>query len=238
MIADTSDPLRPRLVGAYEFPSDSVERTISAVASSGTWVYVVLGTDGLAVLDTADPTSVVQEAWMEIPGVRDVLVSDGDLIIRAADYVAMLDLTDPLSPELLGRLDVPESGVRAMAAEDRRVYLGATAADPVVRVMDFVEPTEPSELGTYEATWTGHDMAVAEGTVVVSGRYAVRVLDARDPRAIRETHAITTRGHGNGVRIRWGDAIIADGWGGLVTLAGVVPRPELPPRAWLPAIRR
>jgi hypothetical protein len=72
--------------------------------------------------------------------------------------------------------------------------------------------------------------------MLLAGDDALQVIDVSDPGAMRETHFLATRGSGHAVAIRWSDALVADGNAGFVTFTGVIPRPDLAARAWLPCL--
>lgn len=198
-ILDVSDPAQPVQVGSY-----ATAQAVIGVAATDMYAYVNMRAvwdgksfvgQGMYVLDISDPVRPRQVGYLDPqPGLykeKDIygLAAAGNYVYIAGHHpgLRVVDVTDPATPVEVGAMDAPGlvynvavTGHYALLAEEQLIYRGEPLAPGGLRVADISDPTNPVDVGYYEAP--GHRAAVA-----VSGDYAflagrnLRVLDISDP---------------------------------------------------------
>ncbi len=198
-ILDISDPGQPLQVGSY-----ATSGAVIGVAATDRYAYMntravwdgksFVG-QGMYVLDISDPVRPRQVGYLDPqPGLYKEKDIYGLTAVRNYVYIAghhpglrVVDVTDPARPVEVGSMDAPGlvynvavAGHYALLAEERLIYRGEPLSPGGLRIADISDPTNPVDVGYYEAP--GHRAAVA-----VSGDYAflagrnLRVLDISDP---------------------------------------------------------
>lgn len=170
---------------AKRFSSDHWEH--GTTAYSGTWgCRSVTGGacgDALLVWDisgAADPV-LVDSVIVDARVVNDIKVSvDGRLGILTHEHsddlqngITLLDLADPLRPEVVGRFAAPDlsPGVHNVWIEGDYAYLvvDGTAASSGLRVLDISDPSAPQIVASfYGGSSFLHDVYVRDGLAFLS----------------------------------------------------------------------
>jgi hypothetical protein len=202
-------------------PLDRQAVPAAHLAVAGTRAYVAAGTNGLFIVDIADPSrlAVVHHGLV---GERVVGVApDGDTLYVVLGppqgqpgSVVILDLSQPATPVEVATVSVPGDPVRLVP---RGAYLyvaaGRTGTGSALHVLDAGTGSTAAVLPLDGAP---HD-------VVVSGRFAylpcgdqgLQVVDVTDPANPFLSAVVDTPGYATGVALLGPVAVVADGEGGV-----------------------
>lgn len=149
------------------------------VRVAGGIAYVARGSDGLRIVDVADPAAPRELGWLELPedDVNDVKIVTGPgggvfaLLASDARGFLVVRVTDPSAPELVQVLSPsgqPNHGLHTLFTERIGETSYAYLADGfthVVTIWDVTDPVAPRKVGQVEAPsedWAVHDL-YAEG---------------------------------------------------------------------------
>jgi hypothetical protein len=118
---------------------------VTSLAISGSTLYLGTLDSHLIIFDISQPASPVQKASILLPGVADRMTVTGNLLIIADDLsgLLLLNITNPLSPLLLGQAAVPAGDL----ALDGNLVLVA-AADQGLAIVDITNPSSPVVVST------------------------------------------------------------------------------------------
>jgi len=99
---DVSDPRSPEIVGMIDVPGRSVDVTVEDMTA-----YLISGHDGLDIIEFTDPTN---PTWLGSIDVQDaewnsVQIANGRAFIPSRWAFFVVDVRDPMSPELAARLN-------------------------------------------------------------------------------------------------------------------------------------
>jgi hypothetical protein len=230
---DVRDPAHPALVGCYDLAPRTVNlwaaelagREVLFAVDRGAGQYGAAMTDRVLALEVqrADaavafvPLGVVYEGPARVEPQRPLFVHDlyvaqhpvtGQQVLYVANWeagLALVDVTDPTQPRLLGAYDDPAPAIHLnvhtvkphpglLAGKQITVAapepLGPAESDAPVRVLDTTDPERVVQLGTWRLetttpepySFSPHDFALADGKLYLSYFHAgVWVLDLADP---------------------------------------------------------
>jgi len=173
-VLNVADPARPYKMGFCPVPSWAVD-----VAVTGSYAYVSDHSYGLIVIDVSNPQSPTRVNSLLSLGRATVRVS-GTHAYAIAFELAVLDITAPRSPAVLGTFVAPKSVYGGVAVSGNYAY--ETDDYQGILVIDVSDPTATREVARCDSI--GGTMSV-----VVRGRYAytgnlssgVGVIDISDP---------------------------------------------------------
>lgn len=170
----------------------------------GTVVYLARGSDGLRLVDLADPERPADLGHLAARYPADEYYNDvklletegGTYAFLASDLrgVVVADVTDPTAPvEVTAFPDVPISGggvnVHTLFVEGNLLYV-ANVLLGGLEIYDMADPAEPIKLGEYVhpdvSTFGGfvHDLSVQDGVAYLNyWNLGMVVVDAADPSA-------------------------------------------------------
>lgn len=120
-LVDVSDPTAPVLLG--QFDRDGGIDDVVVRAELG--LAFLEADDTLWVLDVSTPNGIVIEASLPLPDDADRLHLQDDLLYLAGGEVMVVDVSDPMQPELRGRL-APRGNSRGMSVMDDRLYVATS----------------------------------------------------------------------------------------------------------------
>jgi len=143
--------------------------------------YLVVGTKGLLILDTSDPTDPVEIGSHSTRGYAQAVaaVDSIALVANRGDGLTVLDLSDPTRPVEVGSLDTPGSTQDVatngewVVVADQRGGIHAVAVDA---------SGHPTLLSTYETSGYAAAAAIQGKTVYVAvGDAGIEIVDLSDP---------------------------------------------------------
>jgi hypothetical protein len=178
-VLDVSDPENPNRVGNMPWSHYPTSQVAAIVG------YGIAGTGdhGFLVIDATTPTTPVETATVDSPGLSPSLAV-GDSVLAVAQALRglrTLDITDPTAPEELAILDLGWHVEGVDLVGDRAYVVGTGFA-----VVDIADPALPVLLGqTLPFTFSGFDVEVVGSTAFVaalsSGLVVVDVTDPTSP---------------------------------------------------------
>ncbi len=174
-----TNPKAMYLAGRY-----SQTATPLKVAVSGDYAYVATRfAPDMSVVDISDPTApeVVANwgATAYYSDASDIAVS-GNRAYIADNPIQILDITNPLTPSLIGELDY--CCTDAIAVSGNYLYLAARQAGLVI--VDISNPSVPSIVSTVDTKDYALDVVVIGNIAMVADRDSgVVIIDVSDPSA-------------------------------------------------------
>jgi hypothetical protein len=142
-IIDITDPENPILIPAFDTPGLTL-----GIAINEPYAYVTekAGTHssvGLYIADVSDPTNVVVVGTAHTFGYPQEIRFDGQYAYIAASTSGyhVVDILDPFSPQIVGRVDFLRSSIRDLFVSDGLVYLANTTSGTLEQPGLYVVPT-------------------------------------------------------------------------------------------------
>ncbi|MBI2924511.1 MAG: hypothetical protein HYY24_02270 [Verrucomicrobia bacterium] len=237
LVLDVSAAANPTRVSELDTGGDA-----GAIAVSGQYAYVADWKAGLQVIDVANPSAPKRVSGYGTAGwVRNVAVSgryayvaapgDGDYLEGfPGEGLVVLDVSDPATPQLVGRYDstgdatdVTVAGNYAYLIDLEPSFSEGGAGEGLV-VIDISDPANPRRVGSYShivpSQYGGPD------TVAVAGHYVyvadcsagLLVIDVSDPANPRRAGGYRTSGCALGVAVAGTYALLSDWNVGLLVL--------------------
>jgi hypothetical protein len=190
--------------GAEGEPWDGRDVTYN-VRHLGTVAYVARGTDGLHVVDLADPAHPADLGHLPAryppdEYYNDVKITETDggrvyaLLASNLRGVVVVDVTDPGAPTEVGLFPAPPGAdgavnVHSLFGEGERMYV-ADISIAGLEIFDISDPVNPARLGAFVDPDVGslggfvHDLFVQDGVAYLDyWNLGLVVVDAADPAA-------------------------------------------------------
>jgi hypothetical protein len=198
-------------IGSYEF--DGFPADLAVLDDLG---YVADPENGLVRIFDADGVGLGEEV-NTFPYPALALAVKGDYAyVSGPDALGVFDVTDPVSPLLLGECSTP-TGAAAVATRDGWVYLAELDAGLVI--VDAQTPSGPMVTATVPFDGDVYDVALHGGyAFVAAGLAGLRVLDITSPTAPAEVGFYQTVGEAIAVAIHGDRIYVVDTGAGLVFL--------------------
>ncbi len=182
-VVDVSDPANPKEVGHCDTPG-----LAWGIFVSGSYAYVA-DEGSLCVIDVSDPANPYEAGYYVTPGnPHAVFISGPYAYVAARGYgLRVIDISDPSNPHEVGESDGTYSlwnlGVFVSGSYAYKAIAGHTAATlwSGLRVVDISNPSNPYEVGVYEATAGFFDVFVLGSYAYVAAADGLRVIDVSDP---------------------------------------------------------
>lgn len=168
-LVDLSNPLAPVELGRYETGFDAYPFTPHIVPIAD-YVYYAPGSEYIAVLDTSDPTTPVYANSLRVPGLREMVATDGVLYLADEDELHVADLSDPAQPSLTHSVAI--SGTQDLVVAGQRLY-GLTARH--LHIWNISVPMTPTEIAVLDTG--GISLALEGRYAYISSDSGVQVLD-------------------------------------------------------------
>ncbi len=209
-ISDPTHPVRTGFIstwGAYR-----------EIALQGSTVYVADET-GLRLISVSDPTSPAQLSSIRLDENQQSTVGvavAGSLayLADALDGVKLVDVSNPVSPIVVGVYDSPglSQGVTVVG---NRAYVADSQAG--LRIVDVSEPGIPAEMGFYDTPGVAESVTIGGSLAYVSvGGEGVQIVDVLNPQTPTLVAAYDTPGFAWHTQLGGDYLYVADGHGGLL----------------------
>ena len=223
LLVDVSDPTAPTLLTRYEpmgWDRDVALFDGGAYLAANRLYYV-------PDIDATPLEAIEISNWspslVEVAGDRAYLVLDERLVL--------LDITDPVSPTLLGEYNLPDRAyIQCLAAVGDYAYVvveydGGGSDDVQLETIDFLIPTEPLLMSRVQLGYFATNMAVA-GDIAYVVHYAwyseyyglLRTIDVSNPDQPAILGKCCTQGGGYDVAVAGEYAYIANGERGFAVI--------------------
>ncbi|MBL4633314.1 MAG: hypothetical protein JKY56_05555 [Kofleriaceae bacterium] len=182
--------------------------TIEGIAAQGNFVYAAIHEGGLQILERVGGQLEPRGLVIGLGNAWHVAV-DGDFAYVADEAtLAVVDISDPSSPQIVGRTDIAGTGQSVeYDPATKRAYVSAGQSGVVI--VDVSQADAPAVLGTANTGGTALQVSVDGNHLAVADWNDVRVYDMSDP-ANPELRA-TERIAGNGAFPRILGVAIRDG---------------------------
>jgi len=230
-IVDISDPTQPMEIGSYNLGARP-----DAVAVAGSYIYVATGFEGLHIIDVSDPEHPTGVGFYDAPPHPEPLAVQGNHVYFGnGPHLAVLDVSDPTNPELIGQSDELPGSVADMVVTGTHAYIAASTG---LHIFDISNPAHPFEVGFYDIQHTARHVAVVEGQYACitfcypNGLCFLRVIDISDPAHTAEIGRYDLLGSVEDLAMVGGHIYLATEYGGLVILL------PLSHRLYLPCVQR
>jgi len=185
------------------------------VVADGDFAYLIVGAQGLLVVDVSDPVDPVEVGSHSTRGYAQAISIDGDLafVANRSDGLTILDVSDPMRPVEVSHLDTPGS------AWDVLVSAGvAHVADSQggLHLVDVDRASAPSSLGAYDTAGFAKAVAVDRGVAYVAmGDAGIELVDVSNPSEPASLGVLKTFGEANDVAVSGATGFVAAGYGGV-----------------------
>jgi len=172
-IVDISDPSSPFLAGFYDSPQTYIAGNQDAVYATG-------GLGGCLMLDVTDPENPQYAAQYKLPGWTTDIAIQGDYAYTGSKGFRVFDVSDKSHPVQVGYTDTDASHVKVNG--DKAVYCQDLSSQNKVFIMDISDPTNPTELGHYQAPVMTQDLDLKGNYAFVACWWdGIRIIDYSDP---------------------------------------------------------
>ncbi len=168
VLFDIRQPAQPRMISQLVLQTiyPEIDFNGADIAMVGDYVFVTCsrchnaGSNiGLVVVNIAVPTRPVVVGSMKTTGSVTVIKADGDLLYmgmmsgHAGDYLAVVDIRNPATPQLLGKQQISDRfafiiDIEIVATAAAR-YALVTSQMGTLLIMDVTVPTNPFKVATY-----------------------------------------------------------------------------------------
>ena len=177
-----------------------------------------LGAPGPAALPVAAPNAQNVELVGQIGGACYAVAVQGNMAyVGLGPRLAVLDVSSPTSPTLLGQSAVLPGVVEGVVVAGSQAYVAAGSAG--LRIVDVSSPASPRELGDYDTADCATGVALAGTLAYVADREGgLRILDISNPASPREVGFYITPGYALGLALAGSLVYVADYHGGLCIL--------------------
>lgn len=168
-IFDLSDPTAPILMSFW--PTDGHAWDI---AIEGDYAFLTVRVNGLDVIDVSDPSQPHRVANLDLPAdAKRLDVENGYAYVTqssADGRLAIVDVSDPEMPELIGTQIKSSYGLKDVVVKDRYAYL--LQYHRTFLVLDVSDPMEMHEVGrlddwsisgAHTIVWNGDDIYLVDG---------------------------------------------------------------------------
>lgn len=212
-VVDCTDPSAPTLLSNVPVP-------VWTIAASGARVYAA-GNHIVHVIDVTNPAAPSVLGSLPLASdVTDLAVEREHLfaaLLSASWYgsLAILDVSDPTQPTLVGSLADPTWFACSVAAAGGRAYLAGYMV-PGLTVIDASNPSAPSIVASVELREVANDVAVRGGYAYVAAEAAsLLVIDVAGPEAPHVAGGANAPGPVRGLALGRDGVYLADSYGPL-----------------------
>lgn len=189
-----------------------------AIAIHEEHLFLGSGT-GLIVYSAPAVGLLLEIARLELPAAPlDIKVS-GNIAVLAlgADGIAVVDVSDPQNPALVGAIPLPGSAVEVVLGGS----LAYVAADGL-RIVDVTDPSSPVLVGGYAPSQEAGGIDLVGSTVLIALRAGVSIVDVTDASSPTELAYLPTEGTPGDVVVLNNHAWVTDQAGSAYGQTGLV----------------
>jgi hypothetical protein len=168
-IVNIVDPQNPIDVGYYDLIGvidvDPSGNSISGVAVSGNYAYVLSYRNGIIALDISDPTNpfVVESIDIDFPiSIADIAIYNGFLYIADTVGIRVINISDPYN---LSEVEFFEMARMLNDIVISEGYAFVSEANQGLRIIDLSDPNNLEEIGSY-------DTGIRVEEITIEGDYA------------------------------------------------------------------
>lgn len=185
------------------------------IAVDDDYAYLIVGTQGLLVIDVSDPTSPIEVGSHSTRGYAQAITLDGTraYVANRSDGLTILDVSDPMRPVEVGHLDTAGSAWDVVVSGSYAFIADSQAG---LQIVDVSRSGTPSLVGSHETSASAKAVCVSGNVAYVAmGDAGLELIDVSAPSAPARVSVIKTFGEANGVVVADGTAYVAAGYGGV-----------------------
>jgi len=225
-IYDISDPLHPSLLGTWADPYSDPRRSVSSVAVSGSYAYVVDYHYGMHVIDISNPANPVEVnsvIGQNEPNANDIKVFGRYLFLSTRyEGFRVYDISNPANPTLVAVFSDFPGYVEGIYVYQTGygLYVFETGYSTGWAIVDASDVENPTLLAKIPVPTC--DSVVVRGNYAFYGGHndGVWVVDVSDPSNPHEVIMIKNKGRNTGLAIDGDYLYIAGSWSEL-TIADI-----------------
>jgi len=185
------------------------------VASEDGYVYLIVGTQGLLVIDVSDPASPIEVGSHSTRGYAQAVALDSRraYVANRSDGLTVLDVSDPQRPVEIGNIDTAGSAWDVVLSGSNAFIADSQSG---LQIVDVSRSGDPSLVASYATSASAKAVWVAGGVAYVAmGDAGLELIDVSVPSAPSRLSVFKTFGEANGVAVANGTAFVAAGYGGV-----------------------
>lgn len=185
------------------------------VAASGDYAYLIVGAQGLLVVDVSDPTNPIEVGSHSTRGYAQAITLNGSqaFVANRSDGLTILDISDPMRPSEMGNLDTPGSAWDVYVAGGR-AYIADSQGG--LQIAGVGRNGDSSLLGTYQTSAFAKSVVVLGSIAYLAlGDAGLELVDISNPESPSRLAVLKTFGEANAVAVTDGTAYVAAGYGGV-----------------------
>ncbi len=185
------------------------------VRASGNLVYLIVGTQGLLLVDVTDPAHPVEVGSNSTRGYAQSLALGGGVayVANRGDGLTILDVSDPMRPVEIGRLDTPGS---AQAVALRGQLAAVADQRGGLQLVDVSKPTSPVLVKTVETSGFAQSVWIDGAfAYVAAGDAGLEIVSIATPASASSVARLSLQGEANDVVVAGGVAYVAAGYRGV-----------------------
>lgn len=172
VVYDVRDELSPFFVTSRRLPAT----TVRDIASSGPFLYVTTYSGGFWILDKANDYAPLG-TYLPEASMRGSFFEEGRAYLVCLDGLHIVDLSDPMKPQLLGRYS-RDGGIGMPYVTGDTCY--ATCSMYGLVILDVSDPSHILELDSLEIADYAYSMAMLDTLACVTGYHHLTVVDVSD----------------------------------------------------------
>jgi hypothetical protein len=225
---DISDPRFPEPIGCVTLTETSDFNPETArVALVGTLACVAAESEGLQLIDVANPRSATIVGRVDLSSVGELTIAGTHGYVASRDDgLQVVDVSDPSAPQAVGSAALPGYCYSAAVAGEQLLAtggydLGGCDSGGYLQVFDISVPARPRPQGSVDLSGCGWRVAGA-------GRYAAvldwgetpyfRMIDISDPQDPQIVGSLALPGSPCDIALSGNYAFVADGCAGLLAI--------------------
>lgn len=205
-VLDINDPQSANTMSHWGSPGFT-----TAVTVDGTVGYLCNGTDGLGVLDLANPAQPVYvESVVNLSDAESMALDNSLLYVAAGeDGLAVLDLSDPLNPVKIGEYS---SGGWARAVTSYSNLVALAVESEGVVILDVTNPSSPTYESEIALAGSAQQVILANDLLYILDREnGVSAWDVSNPGLPDSLGAISTGGWSTDM-VSVGEMLLVGDW--------------------------
>ncbi len=207
-IIDITSAADPHPAGGCDTPGDA-----HGVSLKGDYAFLCDGTKGVQIIDISDPAEAEIVSWYEISGQCYSIDIQGEYAyITAISNFAVLDISDPLRPELESLTPFSDPNwVYDVAVKGDYAFLASYGGG--ITILDISVPSSPVEIPN-SLTFSDSVFGVSvhgDYLYVCAGTEGLKIINIEDPESPVHSASIDTDGYAVSVDVEGRFAYLAEG---------------------------
>jgi len=185
------------------------------VAASGDHAYLIVGAQGLPVVDVSDPFDPIEVGSHSTRGYAQAITlhEDQAFVANRSDGLTILDISDPMRPSEIGNLDTPGSAWDVFVSGGRAYVADSQGG---LQIIGVGRSGDTSLLGSYETTAFAKSVVVRGSTAFVAlGDAGIELVDVSTPESPTQHAVLKTFGEAHALAVTDSTIYVASGYGGV-----------------------